>query len=286
MRSSTEFDAGSRATIDSSAPVVLTIAGSDASGGAGIQADLKTFHTHAVYGMSAITAVTAQNTQGVVGVETLSVDFVAAQIHAAASDIPPDAVKTGMLANRSIVEVVVKAADQYGWDVLVVDPVMIATTGSRLIDHDAVDVLCRELLPRATIVTPNAPEAGALLNTTITDETTLEMAADAIIDQLGAQAVLVKGGDLEGDQVVDVYCDGTSREVFRAPRIATTSTHGSGCALASAIAARLALGQPLETAVRGARHWVRQAIERAPGLGSGRGPLDLLTPVVDVRETL
>ncbi len=284
MRSSTRFGAGSRATIDSSTPVTLTIAGSDSSGGAGIQADLKTFHVHAVYGMSAITAVTAQNTQGVVDVAPLAADFVAAQIHTAVSDIPPDAVKTGMLANRSIVEVVVEAADRYGWDALVVDPVMIATTGSRLIDQDAVDVLRRELLPRATLVTPNAPEAGALLNTPITDETALEMAADALIDQLGVEAVLVKGGDLEGDHVVDVYCDGRSREVFREPRITTTSTHGSGCALASAITARLALGQPLENAVRGARHWVRQAIERAPGLGSGCGPLDLLTPAVDVSE--
>jgi hydroxymethylpyrimidine/phosphomethylpyrimidine kinase len=285
MRSSTGFGAGFRATIDSSTPVTLTIAGSDSSGGAGIQADLKTFHAHAVYGMSAITAVTAQNTQGVVDVTALAADFVAAQIHTAASDIPPDAVKTGMLANRSIVEVVVEAADRHGWDALVVDPVMVATTGSRLIDQDAIDVLRGELLPRATVVTPNAPEAGVLLNTTITDETALEMAADALIDQLGVKAVLVKGGDLEGDHVVDVYCDGRNREVFREPRITTTSTHGSGCALASAIAARLALGQPLENAVRGARHWVRQAIERAPGLGSGRGPLDLLTPAVDVLET-
>ncbi len=282
MRSSTRFDAGSRATIDNSTPVTLTIAGSDSSGGAGIQADLKTFHAHAVYGMSAITAVTAQNTQGVVDVTPLAADFVAAQIHAAVSDIPPDAVKTGMLANRSIVEVVVEAADRYDWDALVIDPVMVATTGARLIDQDAVDVLRRKLLPRATVVTPNVLEAGVLLNTTITDETALEMAADALVDQVGVKAVLVKGGDLEADDVVDVYCDGTNREVFREPRIATTNTHGSGCALASAIAARLALGQPLENAVRGARQWVRQAIERAPGLGSGRGPLDLLTPGVDV----
>ena len=284
MPSSTRSGAGSRATIASSTPVALTIAGSDSSGGAGIQADLKTFHAHAVYGMSALTAVTAQNTRGVVGMEALSADFVGAQIDAAVSDIPPDAIKTGMLANRSIVEVVVEAADRYRWNALVVDPVMVATTGARLIDQDAVDVLRNELLPRATIVTPNAPEAAVLLKTTIADETALEVAADAIIDRLGAKAVLVKGGDLEGDHVVDVYCDGTSREVFREPRIATTSTHGSGCALASAIAARLALGQSLESAVRGARHWVRQAIERAPGLGSGRGPLDLLTPTVDVSE--
>jgi hydroxymethylpyrimidine/phosphomethylpyrimidine kinase len=234
--------------------------------------------------MSALTAVTAQNTQGVVGVEALSADFVAAQIDAAVSDIPPDAVKTGMLANRSIVEVVVEAADRYRWNALVVDPVMVATTGVRLINQDAVDVLRDKLLPRATIVTPNAPEAAVLLEATIADETALEVAADAIIDRLGAKAVLVKGGDLEGDHVVDVYCDGRRREVFREPRIATSSTHGSGCALASAIAARLALGQSLESAVRGARHWVRQAIERAPGLGSGRGPLDLLTPAVDVSE--
>lgn len=284
MRSSTPFDAGSRATIDNSTPVALTIAGSDSSGGAGIQADLKTFHAHAVYGMSAITAVTAQNTQGVVNVTPLAADFVAAQIHATVSDIPPDAVKTGMLANRSIVEVVVETADRYDWDALVVDPVMVATTGSRLIDQDAVDVLRRELLPRATVVTPNVLEAGVLLNTTIADETALEMAADALLDQVGVKAVLVKGGDLEGDHVVDVYCDDRNREVFREPRIESINTHGSGCALASAIAARLALGQPLENAVLGARQWVRQAIERAPGLGSGRGPLDLLAPV-DVSET-
>jgi len=284
MRSSTRSGAGSRATIASSTPVALTIAGSDSSGGAGIQADLKTFHAHAVYGMSALTAVTAQNTRGVVGVEALSADFVAAQIDAAVSDIPPDAVKTGMLANRSIVEVVVEAADLYRWNALVVDPVMVATTGARLIDQDAVDVLRNKLLPRATIVTPNAPEAAVLLETTIADETALEMAADAIIDRLGAKAVLVKGGDLEGDHVVDVYCDGRHREVFREPRIVTSSTHGSGCALASSIAARLALGQSLESAVRLARHWIRQAIGNAPGLGAGRGPLDLLTPAADVSE--
>jgi hydroxymethylpyrimidine/phosphomethylpyrimidine kinase len=161
---------------------------------------------------------------------------------------------------------------------------MIATSGARLIDRDAVEVLRDELLPCAAIVTPNAPEAAVLLEMTIADEADLEVAADAIIDRLGAKAVLVKGGDLKGDHVVDVYCDGRNREVFREPRIATTSTHGSGCALASAIAARLALGQSLESAVRGARHWIRQAIERAPGLGSGHGPLDLSTPVVDVSE--
>jgi hydroxymethylpyrimidine/phosphomethylpyrimidine kinase len=256
-------------------PVALTIAGSDSSGGAGIQADLKTFHALGVYGMSAITALTAQSTMGVTGIVAVDAAFVAQQIDTTVRDIPPDAVKTGMLADRAIVEVVAEAIDRWRFPAVVIDPVMVATTGALLLELDAVEAMRSLLVARATLVTPNATEAGTLLGVEIASPRDQEAAARALVTDLGAAAALVKGGDLEGDEVVDVYWDGKRFEAFRAPRIRTTSTHGSGCALASAIAAHLARGEPLFEAVQRARAWVRGAIERAPALGHGRGPLDL-----------
>jgi hydroxymethylpyrimidine/phosphomethylpyrimidine kinase len=259
-------------------PVALTIAGSDSSGGAGIQADLKTFHALGVYGMSAVTALTAQSTQGVSGIVAIDAAFVAEQIDATVRDIPPDAVKTGMLANGAVVEAVAEAVDRHRFPALVVDPVIVATTGALLLDPSGIEGIRALLVPRATIVTPNAPEAAELLGMEVRTPADQEEAARALVVDLGAAAVLIKGGHLEGHEVVDVYFDGDRLEAFRDPRIVTTSTHGSGCALASAIAAHLARGATLLDAVRDARAWVRRGIERAPGLGHGRGPLDLFGP--------
>ncbi|HET6639319.1 MAG TPA: bifunctional hydroxymethylpyrimidine kinase/phosphomethylpyrimidine kinase [Gemmatimonadota bacterium] len=266
--------------------VALTIAGSDSSGGAGIQADLKTFHALGVFGTSAITALTAQSTRGVAGIHPVDAAFVRLQIDTTVQDIPPDAVKTGMLADASIVEVLADAAARHRFPVLVVDPVMVATTGARLLEEDAIALVRERLLPIATLVTPNAPEAAVLLDREVVTAADQEAAARALVDELGARAALVKGGDLEGDVLTDVLYDGNRLEAFRDARIRTTSTHGSGCALASAIAAYLALGEggsaassgdALVAAVAAARTWVRRAIEDAPRLGHGRGPLDLFT---------
>jgi hydroxymethylpyrimidine/phosphomethylpyrimidine kinase len=275
-------------------PVALTIAGSDSSGGAGIQADLKTFHALGVFGTSAITALTAQSTRGVTGIFPVDAAFVALQIDTTVEDIPPDAVKTGMLADAAIVKVVAAAAARHRFPIFVVDPVMVATTGARLLEADAVDAVRTRLLPIATLVTPNAPEAAVLLGRPVETADDQVAAARALVDELGARAVLVKGGDLEGETLTDVFYDGERIEIFREPRIPTTSTHGSGCALASAIAAYLALGatagapggiappagappsgDTLAVAVASARAWVRRGIEGAPPLGHGRGPLDL-----------
>ena len=265
-------------------PVALTIAGSDSSGGAGIQADLKTFHALGVFGTSAITALTAQNTRGVAGIHPVDAEFVRLQIDTTVEDIPPDAVKTGMLADAAIVEVVADAAARHRFPVFIVDPVMVATTGARLLEPDAIDIVRARLLPIATLVTPNAPEVAVLLGREVATAEDQEAAARALVEELGARAALVKGGDLEGAVVTDVLYDGERLEVFHDARIRTTSTHGSGCALASAIAAYLALGEAraaessgdaLVAAVAAARAWVRRGIEAAPPLGHGRGPLDL-----------
>lgn len=225
--------------------------------------------------MSAITALTAQNTEGVTGILAVEPTFVAEQIDTTVADIAPDAVKTGMLGTRGTVEVVAEAADRYGWRAFVVDPVMVATTGALLLDDDAVAVLRERLVPRATLLTPNAPEAGALLNRRVETATDQETAARSLVAELGAQAVLVKGGDIRGDELVDIFFDGTELHRFRETRIATTSTHGTGCVLASAVTAHLARGLPLVDAVKRARSWVRRGIETAPLLGRGHGPLNL-----------
>jgi hydroxymethylpyrimidine/phosphomethylpyrimidine kinase len=256
-------------------PVGLTIAGSDSSGGAGIQADLKTFHSLGVYGTSAITALTAQNTEGVTGIFPVDAAFVAEQIATTVADIPPDAVKTGMLANRSIVAAVAEASDRHSFPALIVDPVMVATTGALLLEKDAVEAIRSWLLPRATLLTPNAPEAAMLLGWTIREPSQLPSAARVLVEDLDARAVLVKGGDLPGEELLDVFYDGERVELFRSTRIETTRTHGSGCALSSAIAAHVARGSEILDAVRKARDWVRRGIRDAPRLGRGHGPLDL-----------
>jgi len=253
--------------------VALTIAGSDSGGGAGIQADLKTFHQFGVFGTSVITAVTAQNTVAVVAWEALSPTLVAQQIDALALDLPPDAVKSGMLGSGDLVETVAAGIARYAFPHYVLDPVMVATSGDRLLDPAAERAIAERLVPLATLVTPNLDEAGILAGWPVREAGAMADAGCALLD-LGAQAVLVKGGHLDGATLVDVLVttDGVRR--FEHPRIATTSTHGTGCTLSSAITAGLALGRPLARAVEDALDFVHRAIASAPGLGRGHGPLD------------
>ena len=257
--------------------IALTIAGSDSGGGAGIQADLKTFAAAGVYGTSAITAVTAQNTLGVTAWEPVSTDLVIAQIEAVAADLPPDAVKTGMLASAAIVEAVAATIEALDLPQLVVDPVMIAKGGDRLLHADAVGAIKAHLLKLAEVVTPNIPEAEALSGVSIATETDMLKAASRI-RELGPRVVIVKGGHLDpaatGGEVVDLVLYGNG-DVFtvRGPRIETRHTHGTGCTFASAIAAQLALGREIEEAVRQAREYLEGAIRHAPQLGAGHGPL-------------
>lgn len=249
----------------------LTIAGSDSSGGAGIQADLKTFAAHGVYGMSAITAVTAQNTQGVSDVVALAPELVRAQIVAVATDIPPDATKIGMLANAGIITAVAAAIGEYRLPCVVLDTVMIAKSRASLLDATAIGALRDLLLPLAAVVTPNVPEAEALTGLTIASIEGLRAAARRLVE-LGARAALVKGGHLDGP-ATDVLWDGRQLTELSAERIETRHTHGTGCTLSSAIAARLALGDSLTDACRSAKAYVTRAIAEAPGLGKGHGPL-------------
>ncbi|MCS6889239.1 MAG: bifunctional hydroxymethylpyrimidine kinase/phosphomethylpyrimidine kinase [Chloroflexus sp.] len=252
-------------------PRCLTIAGSDSGGGAGIQADLKTFAALGAYGMSALTAVTAQNTIGVQGVVELPAAFVGQQIDSVVSDIGVDAVKTGMLANAEIIAVVAEKARAYQWPYLVVDPVMVAKSGDPLLRPEAQAALIELLLPLATIVTPNLPEARALTGMAISTIAEMEQAAQ-VIHRMGPRWVLVKGGHLQGDSV-DVLYDGTEYRYFSAPRIETRHTHGTGCTFASAIAAGLAKGLAVPAAVQAAKDYITLALRHAPGLGQGHGPV-------------
>ncbi len=256
----------------------LTIAGSDSGGGAGIQADLKTFAAHGVFGTSAITAITAQNTVGVTAVLALPADLVTAQIEAVVTDIGADAVKTGMLANAAIIEAVAAAIESLELPRVVVDPVMIAKSGDRLLEDEAVAALRTELLPRAFVLTPNVPEAEVLAEMIVADLDHARRAARRI-REMGPQAVVVKGGHLGGDEAVDVFWDGREMTLFRAPRLAGTSTHGTGCTYASAIAANLAVGVPLRDAVERAKIYLTEAIRRAPAIGRGHGPVNHLWPI-------
>ena len=251
---------------------VLTIAGSDSSAGAGIQADLKTFAALGVYGTCAITAITAQNTRGVTAVQETPPGIVAAQIDAVAADIRPDAVKTGMLASAPIIEVVAAKVREHGLPNLVVDPVMVAKSGDRLLRDDAVTVLRDLLLPLAAVVTPNLPEAEVLAGFAIDSDEDVRRAAKEIVG-LGARAVVVKGGHREAAEAVDVLYDGTTFRDYSAPRIDTTSTHGTGCTFASAIAAYLARGEPLAEAVGRAKEYLTEALRRAYPIGGGHGPV-------------
>jgi hydroxymethylpyrimidine/phosphomethylpyrimidine kinase len=253
-------------------PSALTIAGSDPSAGAGIQADLKTFAALRVYGTSAITAVTAQNTVGVTAVHELPPDIVAAQIDAVVADIPPDAVKTGMLASAPIVEVVAARVREHALQNLVVDPVMVAKSGHHLLREDAVAALRDLLLPLCAVATPNLPEAEVLSGRKISSDDDVRRAAEEIV-ALGAGAVVIKGGHREGPQAVDVLYDRDAFREYSAPRIDTTSTHGTGCTFASAIAAYLARGEPLIEAVGHAKEYLTEALRRASPIGRGHGPV-------------
>ena len=257
--------------------VALTIAGSDSGGGAGIQADLRTFAAHGLHGACAITAVTAQNTVAVVDYVALDPRMVVAQIDAVASDIPLAAVKTGMLANRAIVEAVADALARLRLPHLVVDPVMVAKSGDRLLDPAAEAAYRERLFPLAEVVTPNLAEAEALLGRPVRGLEAMAAAARDLHAQ-GPRVVVVKGGHLEGDPV-DVFFDGRRMERLAAPRIATRNTHGTGCTLSAAIAARLALGHELLEAVRGAKAYLTEALRGAYALGRGAGPVDHLHPL-------
>jgi hydroxymethylpyrimidine/phosphomethylpyrimidine kinase len=250
----------------------LTIAGSDSGGGAGIQADLKTFAAHGVYGTSAITAITAQNTLGVTAWEPVSPALVLAQIDAVAADIGADAVKTGMLADAAIVRTVASALRRLNLPHLVVDPVMIAKGGDRLLEEAAVAAIRDELLPLAEVVTPNIPEAEVLSGIPIASLDDMREAARRIL-RMGPRVVLVKGGHLPSDDSVDLACTAEACRELRSPRIETIHTHGTGCTLASAIAANLALGFDHTEAISRAKDYVDGAIRHAPGIGGGHGPL-------------
>ncbi|HJZ44465.1 MAG TPA: bifunctional hydroxymethylpyrimidine kinase/phosphomethylpyrimidine kinase [Hyphomicrobiaceae bacterium] len=258
--------------------VALTIAGSDSSGGAGIQADLKTFSAFGVYGASAITALTAQNTRGVSAVEPVAASFVVAQIEAVLGDLAAGAIKTGMLANAGIVEAVAGALRSGPACPLVVDPVMVATSGDILLAPDAVDAVKRALVPLATIITPNLAEAACLLGASVAGSEAQAVAQAKALLALGCEAVLVKGGHGSGEAAVDILCDSAGIERFARPRIDTLHTHGTGCTLSAAIAALMAQGVGLREAVGRAKTFVWEALAhgRALGIGKGRGPVDHL----------
>ncbi len=257
--------------------VVLTIAGSDSGGGAGIQADLRTFAAHGVHGASAITAVTAQNSVAVVDYVALEPRMVVAQVEAVATDMTVAAAKTGMLANRPIMEAVAEAVARLRLPNLVIDPVMVAKGGDRLLDPAAEQAYVDLLFPRAEVVTPNLMEAEALVGYPVRTLEDMRRAARDLHAR-GPKAVVVKGGHLEGDPV-DIYFDGERLQELFAPRISTNNTHGTGCTYSAAIAARLALGAERLDAVRGAKRYLTEAIRRSYSVGRGHGPLDHLHPL-------
>jgi hydroxymethylpyrimidine/phosphomethylpyrimidine kinase len=256
-------------------PIALTVAGSDSSGGAGIQADLKTFAALGVYGASVVTALTAQNTQGVTGIHQVPADFVTAQIDAVFADLAVGAVKIGMVAELSVIDAIAAGLAKWQPKHVVLDPVMVATSGDRLLRTDAVDALRTRLIPLASVITPNLPEAAALL------EEAVATTESAIADQgtrllaLGSRAVLIKGGHGAGTESIDYLVTGAGTIALPAPRVATKNTHGTGCSLSSAITAGLAKGEDMEIAVRNAKAWVSAAIAAADrfAVGHGHGPI-------------
>jgi hydroxymethylpyrimidine/phosphomethylpyrimidine kinase len=254
----------------------LTIAGSDPSGGAGLQADLATFRAHRVFGMAVVTLITVQNTRAVSRVEPLDAELVAQQLDAVLDDIAPDAVKTGALGSAEVISRVADRAERFAAP-LVVDPVMISKHGDPLLPESATDALRRTLIPKATLLTPNRHEAAALTGVSIDDETDAERAARALLD-LGAGAVVITGTPREGAAAdLLVTADAVDAEVLQAPRIDTRNLHGSGCVFAAAITSHLAQGASLGDAVRAAKRFITEAIGSAPGLGSGHGPTNTLT---------
>ena len=259
----------------STPPVVLSIAGSDSGGGAGIQADLKTFHAFGCFGTTALTAITAQNTLGVHAVHPVPIATVQAQIRAVAKDLPPAAFKTGMLATAELVKAVADAIREHGLPNFVLDPVMVATSGDRLLDQDAEQTIFEHLLPLAELVTPNLDEAAILVGEAVEDLDGMHRAARILVER-GARAALVKGGHLQTEELVDVLFDGKGFHEWRRPKLDTRSTHGTGCTLSAGIAAGLAHGRPLRSAVEAALDFVHRAMQTAPGLGRGHGPLNHL----------
>ncbi len=261
-------------------PCAMTIAGSDSGGGAGIQADLRTFAFHCVHGACAITCVTAQNTVGVTRVDALPLESISAQIEAVVTDIPVLAVKTGMLLNSEIMRLTAKKLTALGFSNLVVDPVMVSRTGAQLIDDSAIATLKQQLLPIAKIVTPNRYEAQILANMEIHTLEDMQKSAE-IIHRLGARAVLVKGGSMPSDlRGVDVYFDGANCTTLRTEIVNTQHTHGTGCTLASAIAANLALGKSLTEATHLAKNYVTEALKYALAIGKGQGPVGHFYPLL------
>ena len=256
----------------SSIPRALTIAGSDSGGGAGIQADLKTFQALGCYGMSVITSITAQNTLGVTGIHDVPPKIVQQQLEAVLSDLGCDAAKTGMLSNPVIVHVVAEVLDQYPIDKLVIDPVMISKSGHTLLQPSARGVLIKLLFPKAYLLTPNVPEAEVLTGMSIRNEDDLQRAGEAIL-ALGPRHVLMKGGHLDSEDATDWLYAGGAWQRFSSPRIDTRHTHGTGCTFAAAITAGLAGGLALDEAVDRAKRYLHAAITHAPGLGAGHGPL-------------
>jgi len=251
--------------------IALTIAGSDSGGGAGIQADLRTFQRFGVFGTSVVTAITAQNTLGVTAVHVVPAAIVRAQLAALASDLPAAACKTGMLASAELVRIVADALDPA--IPYVCDPVMVATSGDRLLDLEAERVILERLIPRAAVVTPNLDEAAILAGFEVRDPASMEQAGRILLE-LGATAALIKGGHLRGLVLVDLLVTRDGIRRFEHPRIDSRSTHGTGCTLSAAITAGLAIGQPLEAAVTTALEYVHRAIASAPGLGGGHGPIN------------
>jgi len=256
-------------------PIALTIAGSDSSGGAGIQADLKTFAALGVYGASVITALTAQNTRGVTGIHLVPSEFVAAQIDAVFSDLAVGAVKIGMVAQLATIDAIAAGLERWSPKHVVLDPVMVATSGGRLLAADAVEALRTKLIPRAALITPNLPEAAALLDEPLAaSEAAIERQGKRLL-AMGCPAVLIKGGHGQGAESTDYLVTTSGVVALSAPRVATQNTHGTGCSLSSAIAAGLARGEDMETAVRNAKAWVSAAIAAADrfSVGHGHGPI-------------
>lgn len=258
-------------------PVALTIAGSDSGGGAGIQADLKTFSALGVFGASAITSITAQNTQGVRGIQAISPEIVEGQIHAVFEDLTVDAVKIGMLHNREAARIVARSIDRFSPSKIILDPVMISTSGSKLIEDETIEIIVKELFHRVTLVTPNIDEAAFLSGMPIRDEEEMGIAAQKLLS-LGCRAVLMKGGHLEGKEMADILFTRDEEAPLRlaVPAIHTQNTHGTGCTLSSAIAAYMALGKELPEAVRAAKDYITAALRAGADVktGHGHGPLD------------
>lgn len=250
----------------------LTIAGSDSGGGAGIQADLKTFQELDVFGMTAITAVTAQNTLGVQGVYPLTIEALKTQIDSVATDLAPDAIKTGMLFNAEMIQLVAERIRHYGWENIIVDPVMVAKGGQSLLQDEAVEALITSLLPLAKVITPNIPEAEVLTGMEIRTFDQKKDAAKKLFD-LGTKFVMIKGGhDSTGDLVIDLLYDGQSFETFEGKRKDTKHTHGTGCTFAAAITAEISKGKSVPDAVRTAKAFIQAAIDDQLGIGGGHGP--------------